>query len=207
MSLISVTQIRDMLEGYCIDQSIISDEWITNRRDNYVIPTIVKKRLGISVVGDNSKDVYLNGTGKDILMLPDKNILELLNIQYVNTQSVYTPSLANFILIAEEGILKAKYNFNESFANPVFPKGTRNIKITYKVGYADANIPVDINELIGYLTVIEICTWIEGRSGGGNVTSEAFNRQYGDLGKYTNLRRQLTQRCNVITRNYRSYTI
>jgi len=205
--LITVAEIRELLEGYCIDNSIVSDQFITDRRDKYVIPVIINGRLGLSINGNETKEVYVNGTGKDVLMLPDKGILELLDIQYVNTQSVYTPSLANFILISSEGILKAKYNFNESYIDPVFPKGTRNIKITYTVGFEDANIPADLNELIGYLTVIEILTWIEGRSGGGNVTSQAFSRNYGDLGKYTNIRRQLTQRCNLMIANYRSYTV
>lgn len=206
-NLISVQRIRDILEGYCIIASTISDDWIENRRDKYVIPTIINKRLGLSISGDLTKDVYLNGTGKDVLILPERNIQELLDIQYVNTQSVYTPSLANFILIEEEGILKAKYNFNESFIDPVFPKGTRNIKITYKVGYPSDNIPDDLNELIGYLTVLEILKWIEGRSGGGNVSSQSFNRQYGDRGKYTNIRREITQNCNIITQNYRTSVV
>jgi hypothetical protein len=205
--LITVAQIRALLEGYCINESIVSNQFIMDRRDNYVIPTIINKRLGLSVEAQETRTVYLNGTGEDVLMLPDKNILELVDVTYVNTQTVYAPSLSNFILIGEEGILKAKYNFNESFVRPIFPKGTRNIKIMYKVGYNDQDIPKDLNELIGYLTVIEILTWIEGRSGGGNVQSEGFNRQYGDIGKYTHIRRQLAQRCNPMIRNYRSYTV
>lgn len=204
MALITVAEIRDLLEGYCISQSIISDDWIQNRIDKYIIPSIINKRLGLSISGNVSKTVYVNGTGEDIIFLPDRDVIEITAITYVNTESVYTPSIANLELIPNEGIVKSKYNFAEGYYKTTFPKGTRNIKITYTVGYNDADIPDDINELIGYLAVIEICTWIEGRSGGGNVSSEAFNRDYGDLGKYTNIRRQLVQRCNIIIWNYKS---
>lgn len=208
MPVVTAQEIRDdYLEGYCLDQSIVSDQFIEKRRDNYVIPVIINRRLGISLDTATTKNVYLNGTGKDILFLPDKNVIELISVQYVNTQSVYTPSLANFILIAEEGLLKARYNFNESYIDPVFPKGTRNILLTYRVGYDSVDIPGDINELIAYLTLIEVFSWIESRSGGGNVSSEGFTRQYGDLGKYGNIRKQLMKKCNTIIRNYRSFVI
>jgi len=207
MALITIAEIRDLLEGYCIDQSVISDIWIQNRRDNYIIPTIINKILGISVSGNISKTVYINGTNKDIIFLPDRNIIEITEITYVNTESVYTPSLANLELISGEGILKSKYNFAEGYYRTTFPRGTRNIKVTYTMGYSNDDIPDDVNELIGYLTVIEICTWIEGRSGGGNVSSEAFIRKYGSIGKYTNIRRQIAQRCNTMIGNYRSGVI
>jgi hypothetical protein len=205
--VISVDEIRAMLEGYCIDNTIVTDDFIQKRRDNFVIPVLINGALGLSVVSDTEKVIYVNGTGKSVLTLPDKGILEIVAIEYVNSENIYTPSLGNFILIADEGILKARFNYTESYSYPVFPKGTRNIKITYKVGYASGSIPLDLNELIGYLTVIEVLKWIEGRSGGGNVSSQAYSRQYGDIGKYTNIRRQIAQNCNVIIKRYRSSVI
>jgi len=207
MAVITIAEIRSMMEGYCVDENTVSDNWITSKRDNYVIPVIINKKLGIPIDQETDKVVYIDGTGESLVTLPDKNIKELVRVRYVNSNLDFAPVLANFILISDEGQLKARYNFNESYVRPVFPKGMRNIEVTYKIGYNPDAIPADINELIGLLTIIEILTWIEGRSGGGNVKSESFSRTYGALGKYTNIRRQLTQRCNIIMRSYRSYVI
>jgi len=207
MSLITVEEIRKLLEGYCISEAIVSNEFISNRRDCFVIPIIINSRLGISINGLETKEVYINGTGKDIIILPDKNIIELINVTYVNTETVYTPTLSNFIIIKEEGVVKAKFNFNESFVNPTFPKGTRNIKFTYTTGFNDANIPKDLNELIGYLTIIQIFNFVEGRSGGGDLQTEGFSKNYGNNGKYTNIRRELVTKSNYIIRKYRGYTV
>ena len=59
-----------------------------------------------------------------------------------------TPSAIQ--VIPDEGILKAKANFNESTYIPIFYRGTKNIRVQYQAGYSD--YPSDIFEAVCRLT-------------------------------------------------------
>jgi hypothetical protein len=103
-------------------------------------------------------------------------------------------------VIAEEGILKAKANFNESSYIPIFFRGDRNIRITYQYGFATC--PADIAEAIICLAADVVLEHIAGKTGGGNVGLPGISRDYGDAGKYTEHRRQITRQALSLMRHY-----
>lgn len=187
----TATEIRNLLEGYCITTATVSDAWIEARRDNYVIP-YAERITRLSFTGVQSITEYISGNGTNIINLARRDIKSLVEIRYViggDNQRVLT--LANVELLADEGMIKAKRNAVESWIQPVFPKGQKNLKIVYTVGYTDADMPTGIKEAIMYITADMILSFLEGRSGGGDVTAEGFSKTYGSRGKFTNIRNEL----------------
>jgi len=146
---------------------------------------------------------YVSGNGTNILYLSRRDIKSLTEVRYVlggDNQRVL--NLSNVELLADEGMLKAKRNAVETWIMPVFPKGQKNMKIVYTVGYEDADIPAGIKEAISFLTAEMMLTQIEGRFGGGDTSAEAFSKSYGRRGKYTNIRNELFRLAYYKIRRY-----
>jgi hypothetical protein len=202
MGLPTIAEVRGILEGYCIDSTTVSDTWITSRMTNMILP-YVEKITRQSFSGVQTVNEYVSGNGTNILMLSRRNIQTLIQVKYVlggDNQRVL--NLANIELLAEEGILKAKRNAVETWIMPVFPKGQKNMLISYTVGYANADMPVWIKDAISYLTCDIMLTFLEGRSGGGDVGTQGYNKSYGQRGKYSNIRRELHRLSDFALRRY-----
>jgi hypothetical protein len=181
---------------YCV----VSDKWIQDRLDNLILPFIERitrqKFNGIQTVTE-----YYDGTGSPLMILRRRPIVQLISISYTNVDSnlyYLTPSAMQ--VIAEEGVLKAKANFNESSYIPIFYKGERNIRITYQYGYASC--PSDVAEAIMRLTASEVLGHIAGKLGGGNISVQGFSPNYGENGKYTQPRKDLAKTAAALLRAY-----
>jgi hypothetical protein len=193
MAVPTVADIKAVMEGYCeIAYGLVSDTWISNMRDNVVVKWLEGK-IGFSLIAEEEIVEYYDGTNSNILILSRKPVISLTKVEYVDRVNVAGQiSLSSFVLIADEGVIKAlKNNFSLDSQIPVFPKGEQNIRITYRAGYG--TIPGDLNEAIKYLVCEKILSFLEGRSGGGNVSIQGYSRDYGERGKYTNIRNELTR--------------
>jgi hypothetical protein len=195
MALVTATQIKAELEGYCeIENGLVSDSWIENKRDNFIVPW-VKDKTGLNLSGEETIEEYYDGNNQNYLMLSRKPVNELVSVEYVYSADYVTDlGLSQFVLIGDEGIVKAvrrEYVLGQNL--PVFPTGNRNIKITYKAGYDTADIPDKINEAIKYLTCEKILSILEGRTGGGDLNVQGYSRGFGERGKWTHARNELAR--------------
>jgi hypothetical protein len=187
-------EIRDELEGFCAENTILSDVWVTNKRDGFVIPWIEKKTKlsfsGVEIVQD-----YYDGNGENYLLLNRKPVNSVTRVEYIDSVNFTRElTLTSFTLIPDAGILKGvrtEYLLSNNY--PIFPRGNRNIRVTMSVGYAANAIPVEIAEVIKYLTAEKMLANLEGRTGGGDTNIQGYGKSYGSMGKYTNMRNDLTR--------------
>ena len=186
--------VRDLLEGYCIDSNIVSDTWIENIRDNFVIK-FLEGKYGFSLTTAGNLVEYYSGRGTNILTLNKRPVNSLVKIEYVvSGDSSQEIDLNAYQLIAEEGVIKAikavSY-LSSSFAG--FPKGNKNIKVTYNAGYDSDDLPVGLATGILYLTTEKTLDFLADRCGGGNTSSSGYSKDHGPRGKYTNIRDMLAR--------------
>jgi len=194
--------------GYCaVDSSVVPDSWITSRLNGSIIP-FVEGTTRHSITGVKTITEYYSGNGTNMLNLSRRGVISLTQIAYVlggDNQRVL--SLANVELLADEGSIKAKRNAVETWMMPIFPKGQKNLKITYTAGYEPEDIPVDLCEAVKLLACDTILSFIEGMDGGGDVSVQAYNKSYGNRGKYSNIRNELQRMANAILRRYQTGVI
>jgi hypothetical protein len=185
--------------------TVISDDWIVKKRDNDIIPWI-EKVCRTSFSAPAQIEEYYSGNGTSIIILNRKPIISLDALSYTNVMSnQYVINLFAIQVISEEGILKVRTNFNESTWIPIFAKGMLNLRIKYTYGYATT--PVDIAEAIKCLVCERVLALVGARTGGGSLGVQAFNRNYGDLGKYTDIRRELSRDAQKTLANYFTRTV
>lgn len=205
MTYPTVIEIREFLEGYGINQSVLTDSWIEKRRDNFVIPYCERiTRSSFSSVA--SVIEYHSGNGKNYLILDRRPVVSITEIRYVlggNTFNIL--NLAMIELVQNEGIIKAKVNYDEAFFLPLFAKGDYNIKVTYTYGYAA--IPDVLKEAVIYLVCEQALGFIGSRTGGGSVSVQQFNRNFGQRGKYQDERNDLARQAHAILSNYTTRVI
>lgn len=196
-------EVRDFIEGYNVSVACLSNGWIEARRDNFVIP-YVERLIRFSLTENEGKVEYLDGTGTDILMLNRKNIISLTKIEYVSGgDNIYDLDINNYVLIEKQGILKARSGRNRiTDSYSPFPRGNKNIKITYSCGYSDDDMPFDIKEAIIYLISEQALGFIGGRTGGGALSMQSYSRNYGNRGKFTDIRNDLTRQAMALLQPY-----
>lgn len=182
--------------------SLLSDEWINKRKNNFVIPH-VKRITRQSFDATAQVTEYYNGNASTILVLNRRPIVSLDDINLVNIpQDTSYISVSSIEVITAEGILKVKSNFEESQQwNPIFPKGKYNIKVTYTYGMADC--PDDVSEAIIYLTSSVILGHLASRTGGGDLSVQSFSRNWGsDRGKWGQWRSEIERMGMSLLRKY-----
>jgi hypothetical protein len=181
---------------YCV----VSDNWIRNRRDNRIIPWVESKTRQ-SLSGIKEVTEYYDGTGSPLMILRRRPIVELISISYTNVDSnlyYLTPSAMQ--VINDEGILKAKANFNESSYIPIFFRGDRNIRIKYTYGFTDC--PADIAEAVTMILASEVLAHAGSKTGGGDIGLQSFNRGFGENGKWTHIRKDLAKGGYALLQKY-----
>jgi hypothetical protein len=198
----SVTDIREFLEGYGITAPMLSDSWIESRRDGFVIPW-VERKTNQSLASIKTITEYYSGNGTSILILNRRPILSVTQIEYV-LGWVYQAflNLNNIEVILSDGVLKAKTNISEAWSYPLFAKGDKNLKITYTYGFA--SIPADLKEAVIYLCCEQMLGFIGARTGGGSLNVQGFSRNYGERGKYQDIRNDLNRQAQAILSKYKS---
>lgn len=199
MALPTPAEVRAHLEGFNITASVSSDAFITDERDNNVVP-FVEGFIGASVSVVRTITEYLSGTGTTRLILNNRLATAIVSIVIVRGEDfIGNLSLNSFDLIPGEGIVKAKTNISEGMYFTLFPKGESNLKVTYTIG---GTLPADLAHAIKKLTCIKVLQNIEGRTGGGELSTQGFSRNYGNLGKYSNIRKQFNNEAMNILRRY-----
>lgn len=200
MSLPTGNDILTFLEGYGITSTILTTSWIQKRLDSFVVP-YVERITRQSFSGVTSVTEYYSGNGKNIMILNRKPVVAVTEIRYVlGSNNISILNLGNIEVVQSEGILKAKRNYEESFYLPVFAKGDYNIKVTYTYGYASC--PDDVSEAIIYLCAEQALGFIGARTGGGSITMQAYGRQFGERGKYTDIRNDLSRQAYALLSPY-----
>jgi hypothetical protein len=191
---------RNHLEGYCeVTTSSISDAWIIDERDNTVIP-YVNNFCQTDIQTEQTAVEWYSGNGTDTMILNRRNINSIVSIELVKAYNIFAGiSVSSVDIISAEGILKAKTNLNEGLYVVLFPKGKDNIKITYKYG---GSLPNDLKQAVKKLCCILMLDNIEGRTGGGGLGVMAYNKVYGNMGKYSNIRKRLSDQAHTILRRY-----
>jgi hypothetical protein len=187
MAAPTATAIRSLLEGYGITAAVVSDAWIEARRDNMIIPH-VENITRLTFDAEIEVTEWYNGNGQSTLILNRRPVNSIEEI--IEVGALTEGNLAECVdLIGNEGIIKVKSNYSEGVYGPIFRKGTKNLKITYKYGYDD--YPDDVAEAIMNLVAAKILAFLGARTGGGGLSVQAFGRTYGSHGKYTDIRKEL----------------
>lgn len=202
MALPTAKDVFDLLENYNVEVQI-SEAWINSKMAGMVVPW-VEKKTKLSLTGEGGPVTeYYSGTGESILVLRRRPIIALISISYTNVPAdqFYISPLA-IQVIAAEGILKAKTNFNEANYSPIFARGRRNLRISYTYGLDNLDNYVDIKHAVVCLTAEKVLGHIASRTGGGNVSVQAFSRQYGDRGKFSSIRNDLARDAISLLREY-----
>lgn len=204
MQLPVADDVRSALTGYNVTESIIDDDFIDDCITDEVIP-FVERFTRTSVSGSVQVVEYHSGTGKDELLLDRRNIVSLDRIRLVSGNDIDTTiNVAAIEIIPRSGILKVKSGLSEYYNYRIFPKGNDNIKVTYTYG---GECTKDLFRAIVKLTAILVLDQLEGRTGGGQLSGQTFNRQYGNMGKFTNYRKRLSQQAMSILRRYSTAVI
>ncbi len=199
MAMPTAKEVFALLEGYNV-QVQLSEEWVDDKMTGMVIPW-VEKKTKLTFDGISTVTEYYSGTGNSILILRRRPIVALLEISYTNIPSdqFFISPLA-IQVIADEGILKARANFNEANYTPIFARGERNLRIKYT--YGSDEVPTDVFHAVKCLTAAKVLGHIASRTGGGNLSVQAFSRQYGSRGKFSNIRDELARDGLALLREY-----
>jgi len=199
MAMPTATEVFALLEGYNVEVQV-SEAWVLDKMTGMVIPWVERKtKLTFDEISTITE--YYSGTGNSILVLRHRPIVALLSISYTNVPSdqFFISPLA-IQVIADEGILKAKANFNESNYTPIFARGERNLRIQYTYGFT--TIPTELAHAVKCLTAEKVLGHIASRTGGGGLSVQSFSRQYGSRGKFTDIRNELARDGIAALREY-----
>jgi hypothetical protein len=200
MAVPTPAEIRDHLEGFNITASIISDTWIQNDLNNFIIPEWQDK-TGMHLTAEQEATEYLSGNGQPLAFLSRKNVTSLVSAELVGGPSDVDAglSLSSIILIGDRGMLKRRTGDISIGANTTWPKGTKNIKIVYKYG---GDCPADVKQALILWSSNNILAHVANRTGGGDLSVKDWNRNYGKRGKYTHIRTQWMQQVMTVLRKY-----
>jgi hypothetical protein len=207
MSRPTAIDVLEYLEGYGITKEIISIIWIEKRIDNLIMPWVERHTR---IVFDEEKEIteYLSGNGKEILVLSKKPVNEIVSLAYISSADII-PNLSESVeLNNEDGIIIKKAIVTEGNTTDLFIKGNKNIKVTYKYGYdnfidtVNNKILEDVKEAIVYMAVKQVLIQIGARTGGGSISSQAWSRNFGSRGKYTDIINNLDMMAYEILKPY-----
>lgn len=193
-------EIRDELEGFPVDSSVVSDPWMERKRDNSIIPQI-QSWTGMNIEGSQQFTELYSGNGGPILILNRKPVISVDKIEYVASfGSSSSVDINSVILDTGEGVLRSRVNVTQSNTRAIFPRGENNVQITYTAGFSE--MPINIKEAIIYLVAHEALGLIANRTGGGDLSVKSHSRNYGGRGKFTHWRNELARKAMGLLRPY-----
>jgi hypothetical protein len=138
-----------------------------------------------------------SGTGQPELLLNRRNIKTIDKLELL--QGIINAQLSTTMVEVDRwmGILRVRsYLYWESYIG-YFPRGQLNLKCTYTCYAAN-----DLDDAISALTCSRILTQIEGRTGGGDLSVQAFSKHYGKRGKFTTIRNELAREAQTAMQKY-----
>jgi len=188
MALPTPSDIYAELECYGIDNTVLSEAWITRRQANFIVPW-VENKTRIPTSGTRQyTDEYYSGTGSTILVMRRRFISSIEKAELViNNVVISQINVSSIDIVYREGVLKSRRNFEDTAVHPLFPRGTNNIKFDYTV-----TVPSDVSgmieESVKYLVCEQVLGSIANRTGGGDLSVQAFSRSMGKRGRWTHIR-------------------
>lgn len=191
------------LEGYGIDNTCVSDPWLEARIDRRIIPFVEKYTRQV-FGGIQTITRSYDGNNTKVLMLDRKPVHEIIRIQIVSVEQ-YEGDFTKFELEPETGIIRLEgYETHRTFEY-VFPRGRRNIRVTYTYGFAD--FPDDIHEAMVLLTCELVLGHLASLTGGGDLSMQSFSRNFGPRGRYSHIRDEFSRQAKSILASYKSGVI
>lgn len=201
MAMPTASDVRAYLEGYQITSSILSDNWINNEILNNVVPYI-ERYCRTSLVGLKTVTEWYSGNGSSQLILNRKNIVSLVQIALVRGSDFLSYIALDAIDLEQEpGVLKARTRVSEGYYFSIFPRGEDNLKITYTYGNA---LDAPLTQAIIFLACNSVLAFLADRTGGGSINTEGWSRDFGNMGKYTNIRKRLDRMAHSILKDYKT---
>ena len=181
--------------------SVVSDGWIIEHRDSFVIPWMETKTRQTFYRTEQIEEI-VNGNGTTTLFVSRRPIISVEQIRYLVRETYYGSVDVTMIeVIGSEGIIRSLETTSiETTAVPIFPKGKRNIAVTYTYGYTD--LPSLLHTAVKYFVAEGILGQIADRTGGGNLSTQGWNRNWGERGKYTNIRNDFARKGLAAMQNY-----
>lgn len=190
--------VKAFLTGYGVTDTVIANTWIESRRDNKIVP-LLKRIFGYNFVDGESVTEYVSGNGQGTLMLSRKRMTALTSLTYTHAADSGGDFTSAVTLDANRGILIAKSVTPDGImAGSVFRKGQYNIKAVYTM----PALTDDQAELVLYQMAKHILIIIANRTGGGDLSTQGYSRNFGRRGKYGHLFTQLDQDSAEIIRKY-----
>lgn len=181
----------------------LTDDWLINTRDKFIIPWL-KNKTGQTFEGISQATEYKSGNGTSILFTNRRPIIALISMSYTNYIEIdqFVINVNSIQVIAEEGILKARYDFRQDNWRPIFARGIDNIRIVYSYGYDDFDDIPEVKNAVMYLMAEKGLGLIANRTGGGDLSVQGWNRSFGDRGKYTHIRNELARDAYAILHDH-----
>lgn len=201
MSIPTAIDVKAYLQDFCVTDSI-TDAKVNDYINLDVVP-FVERKIGYAIDSEQELTEYFSGNGKDTLILDKVGIKEIVKVELVRSSPYIAAFLNESFELLPEGILKLAYPI-EGYANTgnyitAFPKGTKNIKVTYKT---DVSSSQDVFRAIVLLASEKVLNEIGNRTGGGSLSIQGFSRNWGERGKWTSFKNDLTRQALSLLRKY-----
>lgn len=193
-------KVYELLAGYNINQDVLLPTFI-DMIANSMIKPIVERIIGYSIEQKTQITEYYSGSGHAVLMLNRIPVVSLDSISIVDYNEMVNGIIpvTNLELETKTGIIKIRTNLNSLYYS-VFPRGKDNIKITYTVG--SDTIPDDLEMAVAMLTTGYALTHVGSKTGGGSLGVDGYNRNYGNRGKYTDIKNEMDRHAMILLLNY-----
>jgi len=192
VSEISPQDVRNFLDGYGLANANVgvSDEWLRGRIAFSI--DHIEKITRQSFTEIKTIEEIHSGNDSNILILSRKPVVELISVTF--------PNLLNVIIVGKY-FIEPKSGIVRGYNNQVaFPRGRENITVKYTYGFTD--YPIDIREAIYCFVADKVLGTIANQGGGGSLSVQAWSRDFGDKGKWTNARNDLARTYKSIIKRY-----
>lgn len=186
--------------------TFLTDEWLINRRDRFVIPWIMK-RTSLNILGEREITEYVSGNGLTSMILSHKPIVELKELTYINTPDDFISNIQQSVVVdKEQGMLMSKWRLYDASDYTIFRRGIKNIKVVYTVGFSDlcTSAPDVPEAILSWLASLAL-QLVGARTGGGDKNQTGFSETYGDRGKYSEAIKMAESNAMAILRGYFNY--
>jgi hypothetical protein len=153
--------------------------------------------------GVNTITEIHSGTGHSTLILNRRPVETVTEIKVLsNNYYYYSISLSSIEIESKTGILKFTSNVSEGeYITSSFPRGNKNLKITYTVGAATP--PDDIVNALILMSCSDILGNEAGYDGGGvSLSVVSYSKSYGTAGKYSEIRNQYMRTAGTLLKKY-----
>lgn len=202
---ITVAEVREHMEGYGIDSSVLSDSFIQKKITAVVAK--VEREVSKSLFGTKSETWVTGGNNGKTIQLPHWPVSSITSIKIlygdidpsvISEQEYQLNSRLGQISILSSILIDGSYIFR-------WPGGDNNIEIKYEHGYPIVN--ADVKDAIMSLIACACMMNVGGRDGGAQSLSvEGYSKNFGTGGKYSGVIMNMKKEAKNTLKSYRSIT-